>query len=47
MSIVDAINDSWGWNGIDAVEVVAENEFGNLLIKDRTDLGVIAIFITK
>jgi hypothetical protein len=35
MSVVDKINESWGWNGIDAVAVVEENAFGNLLIKDR------------
>lgn len=37
MSIVDEINESWGWSGIDAAEVVAENEFGNLLIQDRAE----------
>ena len=34
MSIVEEINEAWGWIGIDAVKVVAENEFGNLLIED-------------
>jgi hypothetical protein len=29
MSVVDEINESWSWNGIDAVEVVAKNAFGN------------------
>jgi hypothetical protein len=35
MSIVDEINGAWGWTGIDAARVLAENEFGNLLIEDR------------
>lgn len=34
MSIVEEINEAWGWIGIDAVKVVAENAFGNLLIED-------------
>ena len=34
MNIVEEIKESWGWVGIDPVEVVGENDFGNLLIKD-------------
>ncbi|HXA46532.1 MAG TPA: T6SS immunity protein Tdi1 domain-containing protein [Burkholderiaceae bacterium] len=34
MSIVAVIKESWGWTGIDPVEVVRENEFGNLIIRD-------------
>ncbi len=34
MSIIQEIKDSWGWIGIDPVEVVGENDFGNLMIKD-------------
>ena len=34
MSITDIINDSWGWTGIKAVDVIEENDFGNLIIKD-------------
>ncbi len=34
MSIVQEIAKSWGWIGIDPVEVVGENDFGNLMIKD-------------
>ncbi len=36
VSIVDIIKASWGWSGVDPVEVVAVNSFGNLLIKDTT-----------
>src|SRR5262245_11045179 len=34
MSIVEEINSAWGWVGIRAAEVVGENDFGNLIIKD-------------
>lgn len=34
MNIIAAIKESWGWVGIDPEEVVGENEFGNLMIRD-------------
>ena len=34
MSIIQEIKESWGWVGIDPIEVVGENDFGNLMIKD-------------
>ena len=34
MDIVAIIKESWGWTGIEPVEVVGENDFGNLIIKD-------------
>jgi hypothetical protein len=34
MSLVDEIRQFWGWVGIDPIEVVGENDFGNLIIKD-------------
>ena len=34
MSIVEVIKESWGWAGIEPDEVVGENDFGNLMIKD-------------
>ena len=34
MKIIDAIKSTWGWVGIEPVKVVAENEFGNLIIRD-------------
>jgi hypothetical protein len=34
MSLLDEIRIWWGWIGIDPVEVVGENDLGNLLIKD-------------
>jgi len=34
MSIIQEIKESWGWAGIEPEEVVGENDFGNLMIKD-------------
>jgi hypothetical protein len=34
MNIINEIKESWGWVGINPTEIVAENDFGNLIIKD-------------
>ena len=34
MNIIDEVKESWAWVGIEPTEIVAENEFGNLIIKD-------------
>lgn len=34
MNIIEIIKDAWGWCGVDPLEVVGENDFGNLIIKD-------------
>jgi hypothetical protein len=34
MNLVEEIRESWGWAGLDPVEVVGENDFGNLMVKD-------------
>lgn len=34
---VDEINAAWGWVGLNAVEVLGENAFGNLIIRDDED----------
>lgn len=34
MSIIQEIKESWGWAGVEPEEVVGENDFGNLMIKD-------------
>jgi hypothetical protein len=36
VSVVAEIKQWWGWVGIDPVEVVAMNAFGNLLIRDTS-----------
>ena len=32
--MVEEIREYWGWVGIDPEEVIGENDFGNLIIKD-------------
>lgn len=34
MDLISEVRDAWGWAGIDPQEVVGENDFGNLIIKD-------------
>ncbi len=36
MSVVATIRQWWAWTGIDPVEVVAINAFGNVLVRDST-----------
>ena len=35
MNIIKEIIESWGWVGIEPDEIVGENDFGNLVIKDK------------
>ena len=37
MDIVQEIREAWGWVGIEPIEVVGENDFGNLMIKDSQE----------
>ena len=37
MKIIKEIQQAWGWNGIKPLEVVGENDFGNLIIKDTSN----------
>ena len=34
MNIIEEIRQSWGWVGIVPIDVVGENDFGNLIVKD-------------
>ncbi|ABZ75138.1 hypothetical protein Shal_0563 [Shewanella halifaxensis HAW-EB4] len=34
MRIIQAVKESWGWVGIDPIEIVGQNDFGNLMIED-------------
>ena len=36
MDLISEIRESWGWVGIDPDEVVGENDFGNLIVRDRS-----------
>jgi hypothetical protein len=33
--ILNEISNAWGWVGIAPIEIVHENDFGNLIIKDK------------
>jgi len=35
MSLVEEIRQHWGWVGIMPTEVVGENDFGNLIVRDE------------
>lgn len=35
MDLISEIREAWGWVGIDPEEVVGENDFGNLIVRDR------------
>jgi len=37
MNIIGDVKESWGWVGIVPTEVVDENDFGNLILKDVED----------
>lgn len=34
MDLVSAIENAWGWTGIKPAQVVGDNDFGNLIVKD-------------
>jgi hypothetical protein len=36
MEITECIRKAWGWTGIEPSEVIGENAFGNLMIRDTT-----------
>jgi hypothetical protein len=35
MNLVEEIRQSWDWVGIEPVDIIGENDFGNLIIKDK------------
>lgn len=36
MQLIAIIADAWGWTGIEPVQIVGDNAFGNLMIEDRS-----------
>lgn len=34
MSILESVSQYWGWTGIQPEKIIAENEFGNLIMQD-------------
>ncbi|MFG0335047.1 MAG: T6SS immunity protein Tdi1 domain-containing protein [Maioricimonas sp. JB049] len=35
--LLQTVRDAWGWTGLEPVEAVASNPFGNLLLRDDED----------
>ena len=38
MELIKHIRSAWGWSGIEPSEIVGENEFGNLMVRDTAGL---------
>ena len=36
MELIASIKESWGWTGLDPDQVVGDNDFGNLLVRDQS-----------
>ncbi len=34
MDLIEQLNTHWRWSGVQAVEIVRENDFGNLILRD-------------
>lgn len=34
MQLIEEIGSAWGWAGMEPIEIVGENDFGNLILKD-------------
>jgi hypothetical protein len=34
MQLLDEVRSAWGWAGIEPVELIDDNDFGNLILKD-------------
>ena len=34
MELIAIIEDAWGWTGLQPDQIVGDNDFGNLIIKD-------------
>ena len=35
MDLLKEVKEAWGWSGVEPVEIVTENDFGNLILKDK------------
>ena len=36
LKMLDTLNKHWGWSGLNGIEIVGRNPFGNLLVLDET-----------
>ena len=35
MNLVEEVRQAWGWIGLEAEEIIGENDFGHLIVKDK------------
>jgi len=36
MELISVVKEAWGWTGLEPDRIVGDNDFGNLMIKDRS-----------
>ena len=36
MELIATVKEAWGWTGLDPDQIVGDNDFGNLMVKDRS-----------
>ena len=36
MKLIDILEEAWSWTGIEPDQVVGDNDFGNLMVKDKS-----------
>jgi hypothetical protein len=36
MELIAIVKESWGWTGLDPDQIVGDNDFGNLMVKDHS-----------
>jgi hypothetical protein len=36
MELIAIVEDAWGWTGLKPDQIVGDNDFGNLMVKDKT-----------
>ena len=37
MELIATVKEAWGWTGLEPYQIVGDNDFGNLMIKDQSD----------
>jgi len=35
--MINIIQQSWGWTGLNAAEIIGTNKFGNMIVRDQSD----------
>lgn len=36
MELIAIVKEAWGWTGLDPDQIVGDNDFGNLIVKDQS-----------